>query len=285
MDLAYDGTDFSGWAAQRDQRTVQGELEKALGTVIRRPVALTVAGRTDAGVHALGQTAHFDLAEDELARARGRGGDLESFGRRIESLIAHSARGLRGASDVVVRSIEPVSRDFDARFSALRRHYQYLLCDQRAGRDPRRRAYVWQLGHEVDIAAMNRDAMTILGEHDFLSYCRPKEGGTTIRTLERLEFIRQDCGEIAVFVSADAFCRSMVRSLVSAAVQVGIGQREPGWMYDALQQRSRAANVGIAPAHGLTLMGVDYPTEDQWAERANLTRARRDECVECDSDS
>lgn len=285
MDLAYDGTDFSGWAAQRDQRTVQGELEKALETVIRRPVPLTVAGRTDAGVHALGQTAHFDLEDDELARACRRGEDLEGFARRIESLIAHSARGVRGSSDVVVRSLKPVSLDFDARFSALRRHYQYLLCDQRAGRDPRRRAYVWQLGQKVDIAAMNRDASALLGEHDFLSYCRPKEGGTTIRTLERLEFVRQDSGEIAALVSADAFCRSMVRSLVSAAVQVGAGRREEGWMHEALQERSRSANVGIAPAHGLTLVGVDYPDEDQWAQRARVTRARRDECSGCSSDS
>lgn len=328
LDLAYDGTAFRGWAAQPGLRTVEGELAAAISTVVRAPAGLTVAGRTDAGVHARHQVAHVDVdarAWETLGGAqRGSGARRgsrtgaaggrsaprpaeEVFVARLNGLIARSASlagvvAQRGSSDVVVTRARVVTADFDARFSALGRHYCYRISDCVDTRDPLRRADVWWVERgPLDVVAMGEAARGLLGEHDFLSYCKPREGATTIRTLRRLDVVRVGDGGVGaggggdgavdaggdpareaarglveVRVSADAFCHSMVRSLVGALVEVGLGRRGRTWPAELLEARSRRAAAPLAPACGLTLEGVDYPPEAQWAERARAARRRRD---------
>ena len=323
LDLSYDGTNFHGWASQPGQRTVQGEIEAGLGLVLRCPTVLTVAGRTDAGVHARHQVAHFDVEQARWEKLAPRGAEptaeacATALVRRLNGVIARAYgqwmrdRALnapKGTADVVIREAHVVSSDFDARFSALGRHYCYRLMSGAV--DPLRRFDVLSLEHPLDVDLMNRAAAQLLGEHDFLSYCRPREGATTIRTLTRLEFKpsstalvhrstvlvhpstalvhrsgaltpQQGAPESALvecFVDADAFCHSMVRSLVGALVEVGLGRRSVDWPYELLQACSRTSAAPIAPAHGLTLEGVDYPAPDQWASRAQQARSRRDSC-------
>lgn len=304
LDLAYDGTLFHGWADQPGLRTVEGEITEVMSTIVREPVALTVAGRTDAGVHARAQTVHVDVPTTLWNSAlRGRGGpDYEQalqeggqalsaqasqrLAHRVNGLLArryaqfcqeHGLRIPRGTSDIVIHSIHPVSCDFDARFSAIGRSYIYRMSDGQAARSPlRRHDVVWLGGNSLNIDAMNAAAAPLRGEHDFLSYCRPREGATTIRTLRTLEFQRDEEGVIHANVEADAFCHSMVRSLVGAAIEVGSGRREVGWMMELLAARSRAQAAPIAPAHGLTLHRVEYPPAEEWAVRAQAARRRRD---------
>lgn len=294
LDLAYDGTDFHGWAAQPGLRTVQGELEAALALVLRAPLTLTVAGRTDAGVHARHQVAHADLDEAAWRALAPRTADPhdeaaigKSLARRLNGLLGrsrstwareHGITEAAGASDILVISARRVSLDFDARFSASGRRYCYRLSE--GAPDPLIRRAVLATRGPLDLDAMNAGAALLLGEHDFLSYCRPREGATTIRTLTRFEFARAG-DTIECRVEADAFCHSMVRSLVGAALEVGRGARAPEWMGELLAARSRSAAAPIAPAHGLSLDGVDYPPESQWAARAHRARARRDGAGSC----
>lgn len=299
LDLAYDGTCFHGWAAQPGLRTVQGELEAALSTLVRQPVATTVAGRTDAGVHARHQVAHVDLpgsAWRALApRSAPVGGPApqvacaDALVRRANALLARAwaqreqgrgGRPPRGVSDALVLSASPVSADFDARFSATGRSYAYRIADRPT--PLRRWDCVWD-DRPFDLAAVNRAAAALLGEHDFLSFCRPREGATTIRTLTRLEAARAPDGLVEFHVEADAFCHSMVRSLVGALAMVGRGARPAPWPMALLDARSRASAAPIAPARGLTLERVDYPGPEEWALRASLARRRRDAC--CDAES
>ncbi|MGY2081078.1 tRNA pseudouridine(38-40) synthase TruA [Modestobacter sp. SYSU DS0657] len=260
LDVAYDGTALHGWARQPGLRTVQGELELGLATVLRSDVDLTVAGRTDAGVHATGQVAHTDLPADLFA----------AHERRL-------LRRLRGVlpPDVAVTGARVVTSDFDARFGALARHYVYRLTDADAGPPPLRRADTVGWARTLDAGAMSLAAGLLLGQHDFAAYCRRREGATTIRTLLDLDVVR-DGDLIEVRASADAFCHSMVRSLVGALIAVGEGRRPVGWPASLLELRRRANDVPVAPAGGLTLVRVDYPSDAQLADRARLTRARRD---------
>lgn len=288
LDLAYDGTFFHGWAAQDGLRTVEGELSAALATVLREPARLTVAGRTDAGVHAAHQVAHLDVSEEAWARLAPRHGEDTALWRgralvrRVNTLLSRAAApligGARGTCDVVLHGARVVSPSFDARFSALGRRYCYRIADGAAELDPLRRADVWWSGEDVlDVEVMDEAARALLGEHDFLSFCRPREGATTIRTLTRLEVEREVGGLITIRVEADAFCHSMVRSLVGALQPVGARRREITWPAELLAARSRRSAAPIAPPQGLTLEGVDYPEEGLWAERARLARRRRDE--------
>jgi tRNA pseudouridine38-40 synthase len=258
--VAYDGTALHGWARQPGQRTVQGDLEEALAMVLRVPVDLTVAGRTDAGVHATGQVAHCDLPRPVW----------DEHGQRL-------VRRLRGVlpPDVAVPSVAEAPPDFDARFSALGRHYVYRLTDDPAGPPPLRRADTVGWPRPLDVAAMAGAAALLLGENDFAAFCRRREGATTIRTLLALQVAR-DGGLITVSASADAFCHSMVRSLVGALTAVGEGRRPPEWPAALLSRRERSSEVPVVPAGGLTLVRVDYPVDDELASRAQITRARRD---------
>ncbi|WP_235495016.1 tRNA pseudouridine(38-40) synthase TruA [Geodermatophilus sp. Leaf369] len=261
MGVAYDGAAFHGWARQPAQRTVQEELELGLATVLRHDVDLTVAGRTDAGVHATGQVVHLDVPAALWAQHE-----------------AKLLRRLRGVlpPDVAVTSATAVPSDFDARFAALGRHYVYRLTDAVSGPPPLRRADTAAWARSLDVPAMRVAAALLLGQHDFAAFCRRREGATTIRVLLELD-VQRDGDLVTVAASADAFCHSMVRSLVGALLAVGEGRREPGWPASLLARTTRADDVPVAPAGGLTLVAVDYPPDDQLAARTRTTRARRDD--------
>lgn len=262
--MQYDGSHFHGWAHQPALRTVQAELESAMTTVLREPVQLTVAGRTDAGVHATGQVVHCDV----------RRAVWEAQGAKL-------LRRLRGVlpPDVTVRSVTEAHPAFDARFGALARHYVYRLTDDPAGPSPLRRADTVAWPRRLDAGAMDLAAGLLVGENDFAAYCKRREGATTIRTLLGLTVARQ--GEeggpetVRIDASADAFCHSMVRSLVGGLIAVGEGRRPLDWPAGLLTRTERASEVPVAPAHGLTLVGVDYPPDADLAARTQVTRARR----------
>lgn len=271
--MAYDGTEFHGWAAQPNQRTVEGVLNAALSTVLRSEAVLTVAGRTDAGVHARGQVAHFDVDAATFAGLPGRS-NLDpgrALTRRVNALLARGADGPKGSSDVVVHAACVVPDEFDARFSAVWRSYSYRVCDDPGTFDPLRRRDVLWLPERVDVDAMNRAAASLLGEHDFISFCKPREGATTIRELQVLE-ARRERGLIEITAQADAFCHSMVRTLVGSLLRVGAGSRDEGWPAQRLAEKQRNGEVVVAPPHPLTLQHVEYPADSQLAERALLTR-------------
>ncbi|MGY1712850.1 tRNA pseudouridine(38-40) synthase TruA [Geodermatophilus sp. SYSU D01106] len=259
LDVAYDGTAFSGWARQPGRRTVQAELEDGLATVLRRPVRLTVAGRTDTGVHATGQVAHADVARDLWEEHRAR------LVRRLRGVLP---------PDVAVHTVSEAPAGFDARFAALARHYRYRLTDADGGPPPLRRADTVGWPRRVDAAAMDTAAGLLLGQHDFAAFCRRREGATTIRVLLDLG-VERDGDLVTVRASADAFCHSMVRSLVGALLAVGEGRREPGWPAQLLTRRVRADEVVVAPPGGLTLVRVDYPADADLAARVERTRALR----------
>ncbi len=286
LDLAYDGTFFSGWAAQPGLRTVEGVLTSALATVLREPVRLAVAGRTDAGVHAAAQVVHLDVSPEAWAALPGRSDRLPEAAllTRMAGVLAREAqtslpRTPRGAGDVVVTGARIVPEAFDARFGALSRRYTYRIADADAPRNPARRATVLWLPDRLDVEAMEASAKPLLGEHDFLSYCKPRQGATTIRTLRALEWRRvaagPDAGLVTLSVVADAFCHSMVRSLVGAGLAVGQGRRPAAWPGELLAARSRDGAAPVAPPHGLTLEEVVYPADDELAAQAERARATR----------
>lgn len=270
VDLAYDGTDFAGWAAQPGQRTVEGVLAQALGTIVRsEPPRLTVGGRTDAGVHARGSVCHVDLDAGAWAALPGRSD------RSPDQVAVTRLAGVL-PEDVVVRSARVVPTAFDARFSALRRRYTYRLCDDRARLDPLRRRDTVVVRRALDVEAMNEAAARLLGLRDFAAFCRRREGASTVRTLLAYSWTRAEDGMLVGTVVADAFCHSMVRALVGAVVPVGEGRRPVGWPEDVLRAARRDPGLEVMPAHGLCLEEIAYPPEEELAARAAQARARRD---------
>lgn len=259
LDIAYDGTDFSGWARQPERRTVCGLLETTLAMILRQPVHLTVAGRTDAGVHATGQVAHLDLPAALYAEH--------------EALLLRRLGGLLPA-DLRVTAARVVPADFDARFSGISRTYQYRVCDRPWGVPPLRRHDVAHWSRPLDVRRMADASAALLGLHDFAAYCRARDGATTIRTLQQLDWQRDDDIATAT-ITADAFCHSMVRSLMGALLAVGGGTQDADWPAALLNADRRSSSVVVAPAHGLTLVRVDYPPDHLLAERNVTTRARR----------
>ncbi|MET3162310.1 UNVERIFIED_ORG: tRNA pseudouridine38-40 synthase [Arthrobacter sp. UYEF10] len=275
FDLSYDGGPFNGWAVQPGLRTVQGILEEALALLIRRPIRVTVAGRTDAGVHARGQVVHLDLTEAEWLKLP-RGHELDpavAFLRRIRGALSRGLGDLSGAIEVHLVSLAPVG--FDARFSALWRRYSYRIADGPALWDPLERYFTLWHQSPLDVDLLNVGAMQLLGLQNFLSYCKPREGATTVRELQRFEFHRSEDGVIVVTVQADAFCHNMVRSLVGSALFVGEGIEEPGWLHERLLAKKRDAKSVLAAPHPLVLEEVAYPSDDEMLARAELTRAVR----------
>jgi tRNA pseudouridine38-40 synthase len=262
LDLAYDGTGFSGWAAQPGRRTVEGVLSETLGHVLRLPeaVRLTVAGRTDTGVHARGQVAQADVPETAWA----------AYGT---VLLRRLSRAL--PPDIRVRAAAPAPAGFDARFSALWRRYAYRICDDPAGADPLRRQDTLWHQRPLDLTAMNEAAALLLGEHDFAAFCRKREGATTIRALRRLDWQRDAAGVAVGCVVADAFCHNMVRSLVGSLLPVGEGSQPASWPSLVLTAAVRDPRVRVLPAHGLSLEEVRYPDPGQLAARAVETRRVR----------
>jgi tRNA pseudouridine38-40 synthase len=267
IDLAYDGSGFSGWATQPGQRTVQDELEEAIATVLRLPEPwdtlprLVAAGRTDAGVHARGQVAHLDV----LSRLFGPMG-ADELARRLNGKLGPDVRILRVAR---------APGGFDARFSALSREYRYRVCPTPVVPDPLRRIDTLTWSHPLDLDALRAASALLLGEHDFAAYCRRREGATTIRALNRLDWERDDQGVLVATVVADAFCHSMVRSLVGALLAVGDGRRPVDFPASLLVRGARAGEVTVAAPHGLTLIQVAYPPDEELAVRAARTRAVR----------
>jgi tRNA pseudouridine38-40 synthase len=241
-----------------------------LSMVFRAPVRLRAAGRTDAGVHATGQVGHVDVPTDALAHAyprRPRQGDSEFL-----PLVRRLARFL--PADVRVLDIVRAPAGFDARFSALRRHYVYRLSTAPYGVAPQQARYVTAWPRPLDVEAMAAASRELLGIHDFAAFCRYRQGATTIRDLQRLDWSR-DGDLITAYVSADAFCWSMVRSLVGALLAVGEHRRESGWCGGLLASTRRSSEFTAAPPHGLTLIGVDYPPDDQLEARTKVTRDLR----------
>ena len=263
LDVSYDGTDFSGWAAQPTRRTVAGVLTETLDLVLGAGTAtgLTVAGRTDAGVHATGQVCHLDLPTAVWREHEGR------LLRRLARLLP---------TDVRVRAMSEVPADFDARFSATFRRYEYRVTDAPWGAEPLRRYDTLAWPKPLDLTALNAAAGGLVGEHDFAAYCRRKENATTLREVTRLDWRRDPDGILVATVQADAFCQAMVRSLVGAMLVAGDGRRPVEWPASLLTRRERSSEVTVAPAHGLTLVAVGYPDDPaEYARRAELTRRLR----------
>jgi len=273
LDVGYDGSDFAGWARQREQRTIEQTLDEALQRVMRlpEPPRLTVAGRTDAGVHARGQVAHTDVPE--------------SVWVEHQSQLVKRLRGVLPA-DVRVTAVTLAPEHFDARFAAIQRRYVYRICDAPGGVDPLGRHDVLQHLRQLDVPAMHEAAQQLVGEHDFASFCKKREGASTIRRLIEFQWVRIASDEsaglagpgheiVAGEVVADAFCHNMVRSLVGACIAVGEGRRSIAWPAEILRQTERSSSVSVVAAYGLTLEEVSYPPDDQLFARTQQTRQRR----------
>ena len=270
IDLAYDGGDFRGWAVQPRLRTVQGTLADALATTLRLPsVALVCAGRTDTGVHARGQVVHLDVEEAVLVAAAGRATEppLEALLRRLNGLLP---------PDVRVRRVVEATPEFDARFGALWRRYAYRVADRPETVDPLTRGSVLAWSRPLDLDALNEASALLVGRQDFASFCKQREGATTIRTLLELSWLRRTDGVVEATVVADAFCHSMVRSLVGCLLAIGDGRQPVAWAGEVLAAGTRLPSVTVAPAHGLTLEEVAYPADADLGARAEQTRAKRE---------
>jgi tRNA pseudouridine38-40 synthase len=241
---------------------VQGEVSDALHTVLRVPdgtLQVVCAGRTDSGVHARGQVAHCDLPDGVRL-------DPDALARRLNGVLA---------ADVRIRRIAPAPPGFDARFAALWRRYAYRIADTPAATDPLQRHHVLAWGRPLDLDAMNAAATTLTGLNDFASFCKRREGATTIRTLLEYSWSRDADGVAVGHVKADAFCHSMVRALVGCLIAVGEGRRPPEWPAEILAARHRDSAVVVVHAHGLTLEEVAYPPDDELSARVEQTSAKR----------
>jgi tRNA pseudouridine38-40 synthase len=258
---------------------VEGVVAAALGDALRLPgpPALTVAGRTDAGVHARGQVAHADVPAAAWAVTAGggaeRGADRADRADHRDRALARLARML--PPDVRVRAAGPAPGGFDARFSALWRRYSYSVCDDPAAADPVRRHETLWYFRRLDVPAMNEAARSCLGEHDFAAFCRRRAGATTVRALRRLDWHRDGDGILVATVVADAFCHGMVRSLVGALIAVGEGRRPPGWPAELLAAAARDPAVRVMAPHALCLEEVGYPPDGALAARAEQARRLR----------
>jgi tRNA pseudouridine38-40 synthase len=262
LDLSYDGSAFHGWATQPGQRTVQQSVEEALGRLLRTSAwpALTVAGRTDAGVHARGQVAHADVPAESW------GAVAEVALRRLGGLLPPEVR---------VRAVAPAPDGFDARFSALWRRYSYRVCDDPAVADPLRRHDTLWHPRALDPDLMNEAARPVVGEHDFAAFCRRRENATTVRELLELRWHRPEPGIAVATVVADAFCHNMVRALAGAMLAIGEGRKPPAWLARVLSGGVRDPAVRVAPPHPLCLEEVRYPDPAALAARAAATRRLR----------
>lgn len=275
---------------------MQGEIERILHTVLRVPVddageplRLTVAGRTDTGVHASHQVCHLDVSETILARCVGHVDvpPVVALTRRLQRMLPN---------DITIHGINEAPQGFDARFSALERTYVYRIADRSSEIDPRMRGFVLHVDDDLDLETMNQAAAMAIGLHDFGSFATPNPGGTTIREVktaywrripqrplidgemtmgERYRTPSMESGLACFTIVADAFARNMVRSLVNGCVQVGIGKRSLDWFADKMATPLREGSTGPIAPQGLTLEHIEYPDDDQLAIRAETIRAKR----------
>ena len=259
LDLSYDGTNFSGWAIQPDRRTVQQCIEEAIRTVAQAKAETIVAGRTDAGVHATGQVIHVDVPESL---------ELDDLAYKLNRILDE---------DIRINNIEIAPTAFHARFSALRRYYEYRILDENKVIPPLARFNTESWYRGLDVDQMNDASALLLGTHDFAAFCKFREGATTIRTLETYKWRRDRDGYLVGDVVADAFCYSMVRNLVGAIVCVADGRKESDWISTLLENKERVSDSLVFPARGLSLYKVDYPDDAELLERAAKTVARREE--------
>ena len=259
IDLSYDGTNFSGWAIQPDRRTVQQSIEEAISTVAQSKAETIVAGRTDAGVHATGQVIHVDLPESL---------ELSDLAYKLNRILDE---------DVRINQIQIAPLAFHARFSALRRYYEYRILDENKVIAPLSRFNTASWYRALDVDQMNHASALLLGTHNFAAFCKFREGATTIRTLETYKWRRDRDGNLVGDVVADAFCYSMVRNLVGAIVCVADGRKESNWISTLLENKERVSDSLVFPARGLSLYKVDYPDDAELLERAAKTVARREE--------
>ncbi|HAM01214.1 MAG TPA: tRNA pseudouridine(38-40) synthase TruA [Acidimicrobiaceae bacterium] len=252
LEVAYDGSGFRGFAAQAGQHTVGGALADAVATVVRHPVEITCAGRTDAGVHALGQVVHLDVRADV---------DLAKVVKSVNTLLGPA---------VVVRRADKVDESFDARRSAGARHYRYLVLETAAA-DPLLAGITWHVPGPLDLRAMAAGADALLGEHDFRAFCRRPPGTEPASPIVRrvLDATWRELvpapdglgpGErlLRFDVSAQSFCHQMVRSMVGVLVDVGRARRRPSDVVDMLRSGDRSRATSVAPPHGLCLVSVDF---------------------------
>ena len=259
LDLSYDGTNFSGWAVQPDRRTVQQVIEDAISTVAQAKAETIVAGRTDAGVHATGQVIHVDVPETL---------ELSDLAYRLNRILDE---------DIRINQISIAPPAFHARFSALRRYYEYRILDENKVIPPLARFNTESWYRPLDVDVMNQASALLLGTHNYAAFCKFREGATTIRTLETFSWLRDRDGYLIGDVVADAFCYSMVRNLVGAIVCVADGRKDVSWITTLLEDKERVSDSLVFPARGLSLYKVDYPTDAELLERAAKTIARREE--------
>jgi tRNA pseudouridine38-40 synthase len=259
LDLSYDGTNFSGWAVQPDRRTVQQVIEDAISTVAQAKAETIVAGRTDAGVHATGQVIHVDLPETL---------ELSDLAYKLNRILDE---------DIRINQISIAPPAFHARFSALRRSYEYRILDENKVIPPLARFNTESWYRPLDVDVMNQASALLLGTHNYAAFCKFREGATTIRTLETFAWRRDRDGYLIGDVVADAFCYSMVRNLVGAIVCVADGRKDVSWITTLLEDKERVSDSLVFPARGLSLYKVDYPTDAELLERAAKTIARREE--------
>ena len=291
IDLAYDGSFFSGWARQPSRVTVQGVLESALELILRSPHRVTVAGRTDAGVHAEAQTVHLDITEETWQKLTGREGNQDpacTLHRRLTGALrrtlgeAEVKLGLPMSMHGVMQGAIRIHRvcempaNFDARFSATGRRYIYRIADgQQAGPDPLRRTFTWGVPERLTPSVLNEAAADLLGLRDFLSFCKPREGATTIRELRILNFMRTEEGLIEAHIVADAFCHHMVRSIIGALVLYASGKRTREWLRGLIDSPARDASLTLAPPQGLSLAEIYCPAPEEYGAQAERARRMR----------
>ena len=258
-EVSYDGKNFSGWGMQPDRRTIQAELEKALSTFLRLDrVVVQCAGRTDAGVHAIGQVIHFDMPAESLL-------DMGDLAYRINAILPE---------DISIRNMEVTASDFDARFAALSRRYEYLM--YQGIRKPLLRDRAHHSYLRLDVPAMHEASQLLVGLHNFAAFCRKREGATTVRTLMQFDWMEEADGLIKAQLQADAFCYSMVRGLVGAVIAIGEGKYDKIWLQNYLEGKEREAQVFAAPALGLTFIDVQYPDPKDYSKRITETLQARD---------
>jgi tRNA pseudouridine38-40 synthase len=241
LTLAYDGTGYAGWQEQREERTLQGEFQEALRILEDQRVVTHAAGRTDAGVHATAQVMHVDVPTDAE--------DIPNWVFRLNRILD---------PDIRILKVSTVTDEFHARFSAVEREYQYRLADNNQILLPLERYNTATWFRALDVDRLNEASSLLLGEHDFVAFCKFREDQKTVRTLKKFHWSRLDTGILIADVAANAFCYSMVRNLVGAAVAVGEGRFEKEWAQAILDNKERVSDSYVFPANGLTLVKVTY---------------------------